>query len=116
MYQAGTLSGNPLATAAGLAVLEAVGDGDYKALADRAARFAAGLTEAVGGAGLPVQVPVIGPLVGLFFTAQPVTDYETARASVANGLYARFFGAMLAQRGGPGPRSLRDDVPRPGSQ
>jgi glutamate-1-semialdehyde 2,1-aminomutase len=105
VYQAGTLSGNPLATAAGLAVLEAVGPDDYSALADRAARFAAGLAEAISSARLPVTTPVRGPLVGLFFAEEPVTDYAGARAAVANGLYARFFGAML-ERGvalAPGP-------------
>jgi glutamate-1-semialdehyde 2,1-aminomutase len=105
VYQAGTLSGNPLATAAGLAVLGAVGPSDYEALAGRAARFATGLVEALGSAHLPVVAPVTGPLVGLFFGTEPVTDYAGARATVANGLYARFFGAML-ERGvalAPGP-------------
>src|SRR5580693_6101228 len=87
VYQAGTLSGNPLATAAGLVVLEAVGEADYKTLAGRARRFADALAEAISSAGLAVQVPVIGPLVGLFFGAAPVTDYATARQSVAAGLY-----------------------------
>jgi len=105
VYQAGTLSGNPLATAAGLAVLEAFGPADYEALAGRAARFADGLADAIGSAGVPVQVPVTGPLVGLFFGDGPVTDYAGARESAAGGIYARFFGAMLA-RGvalAPGP-------------
>ncbi len=105
VYQAGTLSGNPLATAAGLAVLEAVGPDDYAALAGRAGRFAAGLADAIRSARLPVTTPVTGPLVGLFFADEPVTDYAGARATVANGLYARFFTAML-ERGvalAPGP-------------
>jgi glutamate-1-semialdehyde 2,1-aminomutase len=105
VYQAGTLSGNPLATAAGLAVLEALAPGDYESLTGRAARFADALAAAIASSGLSVQVPVVGPLVGLFFGDGPVTDYAGARRSVANGLYARFFGAMLA-RGialAPGP-------------
>jgi glutamate-1-semialdehyde 2,1-aminomutase len=105
VYQAGTLSGNPLATAAGLAVLETVGPADYEALAARAARFAGGLGEALSAAGLTAQVPVVGPLVGLFFSPHAVTDHAMARTSVANGMYARFFGAML-ERGvalAPGP-------------
>jgi len=105
VYQAGTLSGNPLATAAGLAVLTAVGPADYAALGDRAGRFARGLAEAIRSAGLPALAPVRGPLVGLFFCDEPVTDYAGARATVANGLYRRFFGAML-ERGvalAPGP-------------
>jgi len=105
VYQAGTLSGNPLATAAGLAVLEAVGPADYAALSDRAGRLAEGLVKAITSAGLPVSAPVMGPLVGLFFADQPPTDYAGARSAAANGLYARFFGAML-ERGvalAPGP-------------
>jgi len=105
VYQAGTLSGNPLATAGGRAVLEAVTPADYDALAGRARRLAEGLRAAVAGAGLPVQVPVVGPLVGIFFGAEPVTDYASARVAVAGGHYAPFFTAML-RRGvalAPGP-------------
>jgi glutamate-1-semialdehyde 2,1-aminomutase len=105
VYQAGTLSGNPLATAAGLAVLEAVGPADYDSLCARAGRFAESLAAAISDAGIAVQVPVVGPLVGLFFGAQSVTDYVSARATVVGGLYAAFFGAML-ERGvalAPGP-------------
>ncbi|MGA2521179.1 MAG: glutamate-1-semialdehyde 2,1-aminomutase, partial [Acidimicrobiales bacterium] len=95
VYQAGTLSGNPLATAAGRAVLDAVGPADYDALCARARRLADGLGDAVRGAGVPVQVPVAGPLVGIFFTEGPVTDYASARASVAHGHYGPFFASML---------------------
>jgi len=105
VYQAGTLSGNPLATAAGLAVLDAVGPADYESLSARAGRFGSALAEALSSAGVTVQVPVVGPLVGLFFCADPVVDHAMARASVANGMYARFFSAML-ERGvalAPGP-------------
>jgi len=105
VYQAGTLSGNPLATAAGLAVLDAVTSGDYEALCARAGRFADGLRAAISGAGIAVQVPVVGPLVGLFFGTVPVTDYTSARAVVDGGVYAPFFSAML-ERGvalAPGP-------------
>ena len=105
VYQAGTLSGNPLATAAGRAVLSSVGPADYEALAARARRFGAGLAEAVGAAGLAVQVPVVGPLVGLFFADAAVGDYAGARASASSGRYAAFFTAML-ERGvalAPGP-------------
>ncbi|MHB8594646.1 MAG: glutamate-1-semialdehyde 2,1-aminomutase [Acidimicrobiales bacterium] len=105
VYQAGTLSGNPLATAAGRAVLGTVGPADYDALAARAARFAAGLREALGGGGLVVQVPVVGPLVGIFFSDRPVTDFASARDAVSDGRYRSFFSAMLG-RGvalAPGP-------------
>jgi len=105
VYQAGTLSGNPLATAAGLAVLETVSAADYDGLCARAARFATGLGAAISGAGIPVQTPSVGPLVGLFFGAEPVTDYASARTTVLGGRYAEFFSAMLT-RGvalAPGP-------------
>jgi len=105
VYQAGTLSGNPLATAAGLAVLGLLDAAAYAMLAGRAAELGRGLAGAIAEAGLPVQVPVVGPLVGLFFADAPVTDYDGARAAGANGLYARFFRALL-DRGvalAPGP-------------
>jgi len=95
VYQAGTLSGNPVATAAGLAVLDLLDDAAYTMLSGRAAELAALLGEVFDEAGVAAQVPVVGPLLGLFFTDAPVTDYDAARASAANGLYARFFRAML---------------------
>ncbi len=105
VYQAGTLSGNPLATAAGLAVLSLLEGRVYKDLATWAGRLGAGLAAAGAGAGLPVQVPVAGPLVGVFFGAAPVTDYEGARASAATGLYPALMHGLL-ERGvaiAPGP-------------
>jgi glutamate-1-semialdehyde 2,1-aminomutase len=99
VYQAGTLSGNPLATAAGLAVLTEVTDDDYAELGARAASFAANLTAAIAEGGLAVRVPVIGPLVGLFLSpSEPIgvaVDYVTAHALASNGVYPRFFHAML---------------------
>jgi glutamate-1-semialdehyde 2,1-aminomutase len=97
VYQAGTLSGNPLAMAVGLAVLGAIGPSDYASLSVAVGRFAAGLQAALSTAGLPAQVPVEGPLVGLFFADEPVRSYQAARESAATGRYARFFTAMLRQ-------------------
>jgi glutamate-1-semialdehyde 2,1-aminomutase len=94
VYQAGTLSGNPLATAAGLAVLDLLDDAAYTQLSGRAAELAAGLTQVIAEAGLPVSVPVVGPLLGLFFTATPPTDFASSKASDAKA-YARFFHEML---------------------
>ncbi|MGI9118595.1 MAG: glutamate-1-semialdehyde 2,1-aminomutase [Acidimicrobiales bacterium] len=122
VYQAGTLSGNPLATAAGLAVLGRLDAGAYTMLEGRAAELATMLADVIATAGLPVEVPRVGPLMGLFFTDSPVTDYDGARAAVANGLYRRFFRAML-DRGvafAPGPYEAlfpslahgRDDIER----
>ena len=102
VYQAGTLSGNPLATAAGRAALGQLTDAAYAALTARVARFAAGLEEAIGGAGLPVRVPVVGTLAGLYFGAgdgapgrpDAAVDYDSARRTDEQ-LYASFFHEML---------------------
>jgi glutamate-1-semialdehyde 2,1-aminomutase len=94
VYQAGTLSGNPLATAAGLAVLDELDEAAYRMLAGRAAQFGSWLTDVIVEADLPVQVPVVGPLMGLFFAEEAPTDYESAKAADAK-LYARFFHEML---------------------
>ncbi|MGH9286202.1 MAG: aminotransferase class III-fold pyridoxal phosphate-dependent enzyme, partial [Acidimicrobiales bacterium] len=97
VYQAGTLSGNPVATAAALAVLALLDDDAYAMLAGRAAELGRMLAEVFAEAGVPAQVPVVGPLLGLFFAEAPVTDYEAARAAAGNGRYARFFTGMLAR-------------------
>jgi len=94
VYQAGTLSGNPLATAAGLAVLELLDEAAYTQLSGRAAELAAGLTQVIAEAGLPVSVPVVGPLMGLFFTDTPPVDFATSKSSDAK-VYAAFFHRML---------------------
>ena len=92
MYQAGTLSGNPLAMAAGEAALAALADpAVYDDLEARAARLAEGLTEAGGGR---VSVSRAGSLLTVFFTAAPPQDYEQAR-SADTAAFARFFHAML---------------------
>jgi glutamate-1-semialdehyde 2,1-aminomutase len=96
VYQAGTLSGNPLATAAGLAVLDLLDDAAYRQLAGRAAQLGAWLTDVIGEAGLAVQVPVVGPLMGLFFAESPPVDYQTAKAADGR-TYARFFHELLAR-------------------
>ncbi len=95
VYQAGTLSGNPLATAAGLAVLSLLDDGAYLMLAGRAEQLAKALVPVIEEAGWAVQVPRVGPLLGVFFSETPVHDYDGAVAAAANGRYARWFHAML---------------------
>lgn len=105
VYQAGTLSGNPLATAAGLATLAALDDSAYGRLEALAVKLATGLEEAFGAAGVAAVVPRVGSLLGLFFAAEAPRNFDEAAASVARGLYAPFFGAML-RRGvalAPGP-------------
>src|SRR5204863_8391041 len=68
VYQAGTLSGNPLATAAGLAVLGELDAAAYQRLDATAAQLSAGIEAAAMKAGVPMSVPRVGPLVGVFFT------------------------------------------------
>jgi glutamate-1-semialdehyde 2,1-aminomutase len=97
VYQAGTLSGNPLATAAGLAVLEHLPAESFEALAGRVRQLAAGLEEAISSAGLPIHVPVCGTLFGIFFDDEPVSDYDGAKRAAAGELYGPFFHAMLAR-------------------
>jgi glutamate-1-semialdehyde 2,1-aminomutase len=88
------LSGNPLATAAGLAALDVLTDDDIVELSARARRLGSGLRDAIGAAGIAVQVPVLGTLVGLRFAASPATDYATA-SETDEATYAGFFHAML---------------------
>jgi glutamate-1-semialdehyde 2,1-aminomutase len=96
VYQAGTLSGNPLATAAGLAVLGQLDRTAYSELANRVGRFAAGLTEALSAPlGGEVQVPVAGPLLGVFFSAAPVADYAGATRSAGTGRYPGLMHGLL---------------------
>ena len=94
VYQAGTLSGNPLATAAGLAALDLLDAAAYERLADTAQRLGDGLAKAFAGAGRGVHVPVEATLVGLHFGAMPATDYATARRTDGPA-YARAFHALL---------------------
>ena len=94
VYQAGTLSGNPLATAAGLAVLSQLDDAAYVQLSGRAAQLGRWLGEVLADAGLAVQVPVVGPLLGLFFSEEPVVDDVSAKAA-DGGRYSRFFTELL---------------------
>jgi glutamate-1-semialdehyde 2,1-aminomutase len=94
VYQAGTLSGNPLATAAGLAVLAELDDASYAELERLAARLTDGLAKVFADAGVDAQVPRAWTLAGLFFSAAPVRDYDGARATDAER-YAAFFHALL---------------------
>lgn len=107
VYQAGTLSGNPLATAAGLAALALLDADAYARLEATAARLGAGLQAAFDAAGLAVRVPVEGTLVGFFAGAELPHDYDQARTT-DTALYARLFHALL-DRGvalAPGPYEI----------
>ena len=95
VYQAGTLSGNPVAVAAGLETLRQLKKpGVYQALDQKAKQLADGLGEAAKTAGIPYFQTRIGSMLGGFFTEGPVTDYESAKKSDTER-YAKFFHGML---------------------
>lgn len=96
VYQAGTLSGNPLAVAAGIAVLEELRrrPAIYAELETKTQRLTAGLLEAAWKAHVEVSVNQAGSLFTVFFTRGPVTDYDSALAADREQ-FARFFRAML---------------------
>jgi glutamate-1-semialdehyde 2,1-aminomutase len=97
VYQAGTLSGNPLAMAAGAKVLELLAEPHvYATLEARSARLEEGLKRAARDAGTTVSVNRVGSMITVFFCAGPVTDYTTAKQSDTKR-FARFFHAMLAR-------------------
>ncbi|MGH9348062.1 MAG: glutamate-1-semialdehyde 2,1-aminomutase [Vicinamibacterales bacterium] len=103
VYQAGTLSGNPLAMTAGLWALGRLTPKLYRDLARRGSMLAAGFADAARAARVPLQVNAFGSLVTPFFTSSPVRDYRSALAANTSA-YATFFRGMLA-RGVYGPPS-----------
>ncbi|MDP7722525.1 glutamate-1-semialdehyde 2,1-aminomutase [Mycobacterium sp. TY814] len=94
VYQAGTLSGNPVAMAAGLATLRAADDSVYAALDANADRLSGLLADALTNAGVAHQIQRGGSMLSVFFTETPVTDFASARAS-QTWRYAPFFHALL---------------------
>jgi len=95
VYQAGTLSGNPLAMAAGIAQLRVLAEpGVYELLEAKTALLERGWRAAFADAGVPVQTARAGSMWGFFFNAKPVTDLETVKASDTVA-FARFFNNML---------------------
>lgn len=97
VYQAGTLSGNPLAMAAGLTTLGLLRDEPpYDRLERLSARLEEGLHRAATDAGVPHVVQRVGSMLTLFFHDGPVTDYETAKRSDTRA-FGRFFWEMLAR-------------------
>ena len=96
VYQAGTLSGNPLAMTAGLWSLENLSAKLYKQMATLTARLAEGLADAARSAGVPLQVNAFGSLLTPFFTARRVVDYRSA-LSADTTRYGAFHRAMLAR-------------------
>lgn len=95
VYQAGTLSGNPVAVTAGTTTLEILRDEDpYEALETASARLEAGLREAAAEVGVPVVINRVGAMLTVFFTAEPVLDYAGAKQSDTRR-FASFHHAML---------------------
>jgi glutamate-1-semialdehyde 2,1-aminomutase len=102
VYQAGTLSGNPLAMTAGIWCLDHLSPKLYRNLAALGTRLAAGLADAARSAGVPLQVNAFGSLLTPFFTDQPVRDYASATRS-NTAAYAKFFRGMLERGVYPPP-------------
>ncbi len=97
VYQAGTLSGNPLSVACGLATLEVLSaPGSYQELEKRSARLAAGLAAAFARGGLDVYSTRVGSMLCSFFSQLPVVDNDSA-GLCDTGLYGRFFHGMLSR-------------------
>jgi glutamate-1-semialdehyde 2,1-aminomutase len=94
VYQAGTLSGNPLAMAAGLAVLRKLDQAAYDRLESLGRRLEAGIKGALAASGVAAQFHRVGSAFTLFFSAEPVTDFASAKRADTKR-YARFFHEML---------------------
>ncbi|TNC28568.1 glutamate-1-semialdehyde 2,1-aminomutase [Amycolatopsis alkalitolerans] len=103
VYQAGTLSGNPVAVATGLATLRAAGDSVYRALDANSQRLGALFTDALAAKGVAHHIAYVGNLVTVFFTEKPVLNYEDAR-NADTWRFPAFFHALL-DRGVYGPPS-----------
>ncbi|MPZ70414.1 MAG: glutamate-1-semialdehyde 2,1-aminomutase [Actinobacteria bacterium] len=97
VYQAGTLSGNPVAMAAGIATLEMITEDEnlYGRLQERARDLVRGLIDAADRAEVPMVAAAIGALGGFFFSGDEIEDYEGAESTDPD-VYARFFRGMLA--------------------
>ena len=102
VYQAGTLSGNPLAMTAGIWCLDRLSPKIYRHLSALGTRLAGGLADAAREAGIGLQVNAVGSVLTPFFTDRPVRDYASA-TSANTELYARFFREMLARKIYPPP-------------
>ena len=105
VYQAGTLSGNPIATAAGLAQLKLLNASSYIELEKTAGRLAEGFEAVFNDAGIDAVVPRVGSLLSIFFTDQQPSNFDEVQSAAENGIYPQFFHQML-KRGvalAPGP-------------
>jgi len=97
VYQAGTLSGNPVVMTAGIETLKILNQPEvYRQLEETTSLLEAGIGEAARQHGIPVRISRVGSIMTIFFTAEPVIDYETASGADTE-CYARFFHGMLSQ-------------------
>jgi glutamate-1-semialdehyde 2,1-aminomutase len=97
VYQAGTLSGNPMAMTAGIETLRVLNQpAVYFQLEQKASRLEMGIVAAIEKAGIAVQVSRVGSILTAFFTSQPVFDYETAKTADTQ-MFGRFFHRLLAE-------------------
>ena len=97
VYQAGTLSGNPVVMTAGIETIRSLSQSQvYDQLEARSSLLEKGVTEAANKAGVTIQLPRVGSIFTIFFTGKPVIDYETA-IQADTDLYARFFHRMLSR-------------------
>ena len=95
MYQAGTLSGNPVATAAGIATLELLAEeGVWQGISAQTARLVDGLNAAADAREIAFNAQAVGTMFGFFFTDQPVRNYEDAKTADAER-FVHFFAGML---------------------
>ncbi|MFQ5560250.1 MAG: glutamate-1-semialdehyde 2,1-aminomutase [Nitrospinota bacterium] len=97
VYQAGTLSGNPLAMAAGLEMLSILSEpGTYEKLTEKTEKLTSGISAAARQAGIKTFSSQIGAMFSLYFTDQPVTDFDSAKLSDTNR-FSKWFSLMLEQ-------------------
>lgn len=96
VYQAGTLSGNPLAMTAGIATLKKLASQDYQALEKRVAAFTKELEQILASKGVPVQAPTIASMFSIFFSKTPVANFEQSQKSDQK-LFTEFYNQMRSQ-------------------
>lgn len=96
IYQAGTLSGNPLAMAAGYETLRALRKTDYDIMNEKIDRLIAGYQKAAESNGIPLQINRAGSMVGIFFTEEQVENYDTAKTSDTER-FATYYRGMIEE-------------------
>ncbi|API90683.1 glutamate-1-semialdehyde 2,1-aminomutase [Virgibacillus pantothenticus] len=96
IYQAGTLSGNPLAMTAGLETLKALNESSYEAINKQVDRLVEGFTEAASKYNIPLQINRAGSMVGVFFTNEEVVNFKTAQSANLD-YFAQYYRAMIEQ-------------------